>query len=119
MLPKHLPRAHRGQGQAAQATVGQIRYLIQHLAETQEGGTGFVWDTPVGSPLPAHVQNMTGPSTVINAPKCGSGAHRLTHLWQNLLPKEELAEAYSNLNDPPHTANEILDLAGLGSSQMP
>ena len=44
-----------------------------------------------------------GPSTILNAPKCGSGAHRPTHLWQNLLPKEELDEAYSNLIDPPHT----------------
>ena len=62
---------------------------------------------------------MMGPSTVINAPKCGSGAHRPTHLWQNLLPKEELDETYSNLKDPTHTVNEILDLAGLGSWKMP
>ena len=62
---------------------------------------------------------MMGPSTVLNAPKCGSGAHRPTHLWQNLQSKEELNEAYSNLNDPPHTVDEILDLAGLGSWKMP
>jgi len=70
MLPQHLPRAHRGQGQSAQATVGWIRYLIQHLAANQEGGIRFVWDTPVGSPLPAHVKKIMGPSTVLNAPKC-------------------------------------------------
>ena len=38
MLPQHLPRTHRGQGQlVAHATVGQIRHLIQHLAAIQEG----------------------------------------------------------------------------------
>ena len=119
MLPQHLPRTHRGQGQSAQATVGQIRYLIQHLAATQEEGIGFVWDTPVISPLPTHVRQMMGPSTVLNAPKCGSEAHRPTHLWQNLLPTEELDEVYSNLNGPLHTVNEILDLAGLGAWTMP
>ncbi len=62
---------------------------------------------PVGSPLPAHVQQMMRPSTVLNAPKCGSRAHRPTHLWQNLLPKEELNEVYSNMFDPPHTVNDM------------
>ncbi len=28
MLPQHLPRETRGQGQSAHATIGQIRYLI-------------------------------------------------------------------------------------------
>ncbi len=76
---------------------------------------GFVWDTPVRAPLPTHIQRMMGPSTVLNAPNCGSGAHRPIHLWQNLLPLEELEEAYSMVNAPPHTVNEIMDLAGLGS----
>jgi len=61
LLPQHLPRTHRGEGISAHATVGRIYCLIQHLAATQEGGIGFVWNTPVGSPLPAHVLNMTGP----------------------------------------------------------
>jgi hypothetical protein len=119
MLPRHLPRTHRRQGQPAQAAVGQIRYIIQHLAATQEDGIGFIWDTPVGSPLPAHVQQLMGPSTVLNAHKCGSGAHRPTHFWQNLLPKEELEEAYSNTTGPPHTVNEMLDHAGLSSWKRP
>ena len=58
---------------------------------------------------------MMGPSTVLNALKCGSGAHRPTHVWQNLLPKEELDEAYSSMPEPSRTVNDILDLAGLGS----
>jgi len=119
MLPQHLPRAQRGQGQSAQAITGQIGYLIQHLALTQEGGIGFVWDTPIGFPLPAHVLSMMGASTVSNAPKCGSGAHCPIRIWQNILPKEKLNEAYSNLHDPPHTVNDILKLAGLGSWHMP
>ncbi len=49
MLPQNLPRELRGQGQSAHATIGQIRHLIQHFAATQEGGIGFVWDTPVRS----------------------------------------------------------------------
>ena len=119
MLPQHLPRTHRGQRQSAHATVDQISYLIKHIAATHEGGIGFVWDAPVGSPLPAHVLNIMGPSTVLNALKCGSGAHRPTRIWQNLLPKEELDEAYSNLSDPPHTINDILEHAGLDSWRMP
>ena len=104
MLPHHLPLAHRGQGQSAHATIGLISCLIQHLAATQEDGIGFVWDTPVGSPLPAHVLSMMGSSTVLKALKCGSGAHCPTRIWQNLLPKEELDEAYSNMHDPPNIA---------------
>ena len=119
MLPQHLPRAHKGQWQSAHATTGQISCLIQHLAATPEGGIGFVWNIPVGSPLPAHVLSMMGACTVLNAPKCGSGAHRPTCIWQNLLPKEELDEAYSYMHDPPHTVNEILALAGLGPWHLP
>ena len=32
---------------------------------------------------------------------------------------EDLQRAYSNLNGPPHTVNEILDLAGMGAWTMP
>jgi len=119
MMPQHLPRTRRGQGQPAHAVVDQISYLIQHLAATQENGIEFVWDTLVGPPLLTYVLEIMGPSTVLNAPKCGSGAHRPTRIWQNLLPKEELDEAYSNLKDPPHTGNGILEHAGLGSWHMP
>jgi len=90
MLTQHLPRAHMGQGQLAHATISQISCLIRHLDTTQGGGIGFVWDTPVGFPLPAHVQNMMGPSTVLNALKCGSGAHRPIRVWQNLLYLDKL-----------------------------
>ena len=115
MLAQHLPRAHKGQGQSAQATVSQICHLTRHLAKSQRGGIGFVWDNPLGYPLPAHVQNMMGPPTVLNAPKCGTEAHRPTRIWQNLLPKEALDEAYSNLPIPSRTVNDMLALAGLGS----
>ncbi len=119
MLAQHLPRAHRGHGQPAHANNSQIHRLIRHLATTQVGGIGFIRDTPVGSPLLAHVQSMMGPSTVLNAPKCGSGAHRPTHVWQNLLPKDKLDEAYSNLPNPSRTVNDNLDLARLEEWRMP
>ena len=114
MLAQHLPRTHKGQEQSAHTTVLQISHLILQLATTHRGGIGFVWDNPLRSPLPAHVQNMMGPSTVLNAPKYGSGAHRPTHIWQNLLPKETLDEAYSNLPAPSRTVYDMLALAGLG-----
>jgi hypothetical protein len=119
MLAQHLPRAHKGLGQSDHATVSYICLLIRHLATSQRGGIGFVWGTPLGSPLPAHVQNVMGPSTVLNAPKCGSGGHHPTHIWQNLLPKETLDEAYSYRPIPTRTANDMLALAGLGSWHMP
>ena len=62
---------------------------------------------------------MMGASTVLIASKCGSGAHRPIRIWQNLLPKEELDQAYSNMHDPPHMVNDIVELAGLGSWHMP
>jgi hypothetical protein len=62
---------------------------------------------------------MMGPSTVLNDLKCGSGAHRPTRISQNLLPKEMMYEAYSNLPAPPRTVNDMVDLAGLGSWHMP
>ena len=113
MLTQHLPRADRGLGQSAHAAVSQICYLIRHLATTQDSGIGYVWDTSFGSPLSAHVQNMMGPATILNAPKCGSDAHRPTGIWQNLLPKEALDEAYSNLPVPSMTVDDMLTHAGL------
>ena len=62
---------------------------------------------------------MTGPASVLNAPKCSSGAHRPTRIWQNLLPKEALEEAYSNLPVPSNTVDAMLTPAGLGSWQLP
>jgi hypothetical protein len=81
MIPQHLLRARRGQGYPAHADVDQISYLIQHLAATQEGGIGFVWDILVGPPLLTHILETMGPSMVLNVPKCGSGAHRPTRIW--------------------------------------
>jgi hypothetical protein len=72
MLAKHLPKTIRGSGQPSHATVFQIHDLIRHLATTQEGGLGFIWDIPFGPPLPAQIIDIMGPSTVLNAPKLGS-----------------------------------------------
>jgi hypothetical protein len=119
MLAQHLPREHQGLRQSAHAHVSQICHLIRQLATTQESGIGFVCDAPLGSPLPAHIQDTMGLATVLNAPKCDSGAHRPTRVWQNLVPKETLDEAYSNLPVPSSKINDMLVLAGLGSWQMP
>ena len=119
MLTQHLPRTIRGHGQPAHATLQQILRLIQHLDSNQHGGIVFIWDSPVIPPLPAHIIAMMGPSTVLNAPKCGSGAHRPTQIWQNLLPKATLDEAYANLTDPRLTIDDILEVAGLGKWQTP
>ena len=74
------------------------------------GGIGFIWDTPVRSLLPTHIHTLMGPSTVLNAPKCGSGAHRPTHIWQNLLSKAAaLNAAYANLADPRLSVDDILE----------
>jgi hypothetical protein len=86
MPAQHLARAQRGDGQPAQAALLQIVPLIQHLATSQSGGVGFIWDTSIRTLLPTRVLHIIGPSTVLNAPKCGSRAHRATHIWQNFLP---------------------------------
>ena len=113
MLAKHLPGDHRGCGHHAHATISQINHLIRYLATTQEGGMGYIRDAPYGPKLSPQVHALMGPSTVLNAPKCGSGAHRPTHMWQNLLPKEELEEAYLQLSGLQRPINDILDHAGL------
>jgi hypothetical protein len=74
---------------------------------------------PPRSPLPTHIQNMMGPATILNAPKCGSNALRPTCIWQNLLPKEALDESYSNLPVPSRTVDDMLTLVGLGLRKMP
>ncbi len=38
---------------------------------------------------------------------------------RNILPREELYEAYSNIRNHPHTVNDILDRAGLHLWRMP
>jgi hypothetical protein len=113
MLDKHLPKQHRGIGQPAHATISQINYLIRHLATTQTGGLGFIWDAPHGPKLTPLMQTLMGPSTILNAPKCGSWAHRPTHIWQNLLPREKLEAAYLQLSGLQRPINDILDQAGL------
>ena len=119
MLLQHLSRAHREGGQPAQAALLQIVRLIQHLATNQPGGVGFIWDTSVRTPLPAHVIHLMGPSTALNAPKCGSGAHRPTHIWQNFLPQQELEAAYKSLQDLPRAVDVILATAGLEEWRTP
>ena len=60
-----------------------------------------------------------GPSTVLNTSKCGSGAHRPTNIWQNLIPNEELEEAYFQLSGLQRPINDILDHAGLNCWRLP
>ena len=119
ILAQHLPRAHKGGVQPAQAALLKIVRLIQYLATTQTGGVGFISDTSVRISLPAHVVHTMGPSTVLNAPKCGSGAHRPPHILQNLLPQSELEAAYKSIPNPLKPVDAILAAAGLGEWRTP
>jgi hypothetical protein len=56
-----------------------------------------------------------GTSTILNAPKCGSGAHRPTHLWQNFVTNSTLENAYNTLINTPRTVDDILATNGLGA----
>ena len=112
MLPQHLPRAHIGGGQSTNATTQQIVRLIHYLSSANPGGIGFLWDSSVRSPLPPHVHSTMGPSIVPNASKCGSGAHRPSHLWRNFVTNSKLENAYTTLSNPPRTVDEILATNG-------
>ena len=115
MLSPHFPRAHKKLGQYAHATTQQIVRLIHHLSSTQPGGIGFMWNNSLRSTLPSQVHSTMGPSTILNAPKCGSGAHRSTHLWQNFVTKSALEIAYNLLPSPPRTVDDILMTTSLGA----
>ena len=112
ILAQHLPCAHISGIQPAQAALLQLVRLTQHLTTTQPGGFGFIWDISVRTPLPAHVLHLMGPSSVLNASKCGSGAHRPTHIWQNFFPRPELEAAYKSLPNSPITLDAIMKTAG-------
>jgi hypothetical protein len=114
MMAPYLSGSQRGGGQPAQAALFQIVWLIQHLVTTQTCGVGFVWDTSVRTPLPIHVLYIMGPSTILHAPKCGSGAHhRPTQIWQNFLPQPELEATYKSHQVSYKTVDDILATAGL------
>ena len=91
VLARHLSKAHRGKGGGGitpQAAITQLVRLIHHLATTQAEGVGFIWDITVKTLLPHPILAALGPSTAPNAPKCGSGAHRRTYIWQSLFPPQ-------------------------------
>ncbi len=62
---------------------------------------------------PPPIMNMMGTTVTVNAPNCGSGAYRLTHIWQILIPNKVLETAFSHLPIHPVPIDALLAAAGL------
>jgi hypothetical protein len=57
--------------------------------------------------------SLLGQITLIEAPKCESGAYRITRIWQNLMLSSKLRVAHGRLPAPQRPVQTGLDNAGL------
>ena len=83
--------------------------IIYHLHHKQGGAISYVIENVPGTEKFAEVQHTLGMGTYLDAPACGSHAHRAAIFWQNLMPTSALAQAYSRLpSGPTSSINQLL-----------
>jgi hypothetical protein len=61
-----------------------IIQLIHHLNDTQQSKIGFLLANIPDTSNNPQLRESIGPTTTLDAPPCGSGAHRVTTFSQNL-----------------------------------
>ena len=64
-------------------------------------------------PPSANTLSLLGQGTLLDAPKCGSGAYRNTRTWQNLLPQDTLAAEHARLQPSARPVEAALETIGL------
>ena len=92
-----------------------VAKLIHYLHHTQPLGVSYIIENVPGTDKHLEIQRMVGDPVRLDAPPCGSGAHRETLFWQNLAPVRPIQEAFDALPTPTCTINDRLSRAGLGA----
>jgi hypothetical protein len=109
----HLPGTHRDHTPMGPDVVRHILRLILYLSESQSEGVGYLWSSSELHPASATILSLVGQGTLLDAPKCGSGAYRNTRIWQNLMSHDALMKEHARLLPPTRPVDAALTRAGL------
>ena len=93
--------------------VRHILRLIMYLSEAQSEGFGYLWSSFELHPASTTTLSLLGQGTLLDAPKCGSGAYRNTRIWHNLMPHDALMKELARLLPPTRPVDAALMRAGL------
>ena len=106
---------HRGLEDPRSKALLNVARLIYYLHSTQPGGVTYIIENVPGTDRHPEVQRMLGTPAWLDAPQCGSGAHRETLFWQNLTTTDTIQTAFRQLARPTEPINDRLRRAGLGT----
>ena len=68
--------------------------------EAQPEGVRYLWNSYDRHSTSANTLPLIGQGNLLDATQCGSGAHRNTRIWQNLLPHDILEAEHARLLPP-------------------
>ncbi len=115
MLASHLPMTHRERTPVGPKVVRHILHLILYLSEAQPEGVGDLRNSSKLHPTSANTLTLMGQGTLLDASEYGSGAHRNTRIWKNLMPHDILEAEHARLLPPNRPADAALEVAELTS----
>ena len=104
---------HRGLEDPRSKALLNVARLIHYPHHSQPRGVSYVIENVPGTDKHPEVQRMLGVPVWLDAPPCGSGAHRETLFWQNLATVQHVQEAFSALPTPTLSINDRLSEAGI------
>ena len=103
---------HRGLEDPRSKALLNVARLIHYLQHTQPHGVSYVIENVPGTDKHPEVKHMLGdPVLWLDAPPCGSGAHRETLFWLNLAPTRRIQDAFNALPVPERCINDRLSEA--------
>jgi len=93
--------------------VRHILRLVYYLSEAELEVIGYLWSFSELHPASANNLSLLGQGTLLDAPKCGSGAYRNTRIWQTLMPHDALKKEHARLLPPSNPVDAAFATAGL------
>ena len=106
---------HRGLEDPRSKALLNVARLIHYLHHSHPRGVSYVIDNVPGTDKHPEVQRMLGVPVWLDAPPCGSGAHKETLFWQNLATVQHVQDAFTALPTPTLSINDRLSDAGMSS----
>ena len=106
---------HRGLEDPRSKALINVARLIHYLRHTQPHGVSYIIENVPGTDKHPEVKHMLGDPVWLDAPPCGSGAHRETLFWQNLAPTGHIQDAFNALPVPERCINDRLSEAGMSA----
>ena len=106
---------HRGLEDPRSKALLNVARMIHYLHHTQPHGVSYIIENVPGTDKHPEVRRMLGDPLWLDAPPCGSGAHRETLFWQNLAPSCSTQAAFHALPTPERCINDRLSDSGMST----